>query len=537
MAEDTTVFTNPGAYGGAVPQARTADPSPVAAALGRLAGTAADATLALFRAEQSKRVLDAELLIGEQFTELETTLSQTTTIAETERLFKERSAEIQADALKLAASEGGEAFPATVQRIEAAFRRTSVRASANSKRDVVARQTKAHLVGIDRRRNQLSAAALSDGTDQAAEEAKEEYAELLASSIDAGFIREENAAAASAKFDGELDYDRAARIMATAPDVAYGMLMRLDPESGNPANFSDMDGNQRRSLVIQALNQMGNGEKEASRALKDAQDQAAKNMWLVHSSKGEIDLETNAVSPGLTMEELNSRRDDLAKSDYKELVRVVLAGGESQGDDPQTYNEMLDLVFDPNGDRDATRRAILRANADGLLKGSTSSALLSKNDEYAATGGKASNTPHNSAIRFIKEALGTGLPGDIGQRHRRASAVLEYEAWEEANPGATRIEANAMASDIVRRGALFNLERITTGLVMPKGIFVSRKSIALVDITGRAQSLRGEFESGQLSEAEYSVQKNLLSSWYSALTNHDAQTVGADPERAVGGRR
>ncbi len=537
MARDTTLFTDPGAYGGAVPQARAPDPAPVSEALGRLAATAANVTLAFFNAEQSKLVLDAELLISEQFTELETSLIQTGTIAEAESLFKERSAEIQADALKLAAPEGGQAFPATVGRIEEAFRRTSVRASANSKRDVYARQTKAYLIGIDIRRDQLSAIALSEGTDQAAEQSKQEYAEVLAEGVEAGFIREENAAAALAKFDSELDYDRAALILANDPATAYGMLMRLDPESGEAANFQDMDGNQRRNLVVQSLREMGNGEREANNALKAAQDQAAKNMWEIHSSKGEIDPETNAVSQGLSMEELNGRRDDLALSDYKELVRVVLSGGESQGDDPLVYNEMLDLVFDPNGDRDTTRRAILRANGQGLLKGSTASTLLSKNEEYAKSGGRAAMTPHNSAKRFIKEALGAGLPGDIGERFRRASAILEYEAWEEFNPGATRIDANAMASDIVRRGALFNLEQITSGLVIPRGIFVDRRAITILDITGRGQSLRGEFESGQISDAEFNVQKTLLGSWYRALTRHEEQTTGTQPERTVGGRR
>jgi len=508
MAQDSTLFTNPGAYGGAVPHARVADPGRAVQALSNLAGTWADVAAKFYEADQTDRILQARVLMGERFSQLETRLQETTSISEAAKLAEEGGASIQEEALKLAGGPDGEdGSPLTTERIGLYFQLASAKFTADAKRDVLGRQVKAHVVGLQKRHDQYLFSAMNNPDINMEEEIAQYGADLDASAA-AGFIHEEDALKEKARFAQEVAYNRASVLVTAQPVQALAMLTAS--EDGQPAYFKDMDGDQRRSLIVGALNGLGSAEKREKAALKSREDEAAMDLW------------DKYAEGTLTMEQVRANRESLSKTDFKELVKLAESDGTTVQDDPAATAQLLASIYAPGADRTAVRQEILHAHAARRISGATASSYLSKNQELLKSNGLKS--PIAAGFDYVRRSLDvSAIPGaKVINVRLMAEALNEYEHWAAQHPAATQAEVDEFSRNTVEKYALVDLSEQLVILAPQVGLPVSSK-VVQADVDKRIAEVKGQYDANAISDEEFRSQMDLLTRLQTAVQARDAR--------------
>jgi hypothetical protein len=264
---------------------------------------------------------------------------------------------------------------------------------------------------------------------------------------------------------------------------------------------------------------------EAARALRvrvrdSAEKDAAKALKVVEEQTGKDGYELLAKRK-LTLDWIIENEDKLSKSDYKMLLDKAM------GDD--TTEDNVDVVADLYG-RVATEDVgdeAIAAFKRGDLKRATLGAIISRNDKIR--GNQGPKQSYKRAQSYINTSLGVNELANIpGQRRRLADAVMDFDAWVEANPDAKSKDILETSRRIVREYSIIDWNRMSISLPMPSWFVGSRQAPDLdatkQSLVDRFMAKHGNDRDRVAIDPEYQRAVSILRRWEEAVKKRDLST-------------
>lgn len=482
MAEEQPIFTEPVGRTPTPSAPRPADASPAFQALGNLGANMARLGIVLYRQDQEKAVLDAEIALAKGFADLTQQASEETDWNKAVEVFKAGSSKLEQDTAAMA-KDGR-----TADAIRRSFTGHSLRASATVTAQVMKRKAADYIAGMNNLAETTSRAALADPRgEEGLEEYFQAYQKAVAGGVSTGFISGDDGAEAVWKFRESVSSAVARGMINRNPMGAVGAL-------SDSERLPHLDPGRREELLGMALKAAGSMDGMLSRAAKEKQEEVAANLWTVNA-EGK-----------LTRQMVVDQKDALPLSEYKQLLKAVNTPP-AERNDPQAYNQLLTGIV--NGDD--MHASILQANADGLITGPTARTLI---EMQRTSGGPAS--PFKATLKYLRGSLGATTllsKGDIGQERRLEEATLEFTEWARAHPSAEQGELRKQADAMIRRFSLVDFTDRTIAQPLPYGVTRARNEIGMDDLIASKQSLEKARSSGILSDEQYEAERRRLAVW------------------------
>jgi len=254
---------------------------------------------------------------------------------------------------------------------------------------------------------------------------------------------------------------------------------------------------------------LDSAEKTNAKALKKVEEQTAKDGYEL-LAKGQLSLQWIVGNEG-----------KLSKSDYKTLLDKAV-GDDADEDNDDVVADLYTRVATEDVEADA-----IAALKRGDIKRATMSAILSRNDKMR--GAKGPKQSYKRAQSYISTSLGVNEMANLpGQRRRLADAVMDFDAWVEANPDAKSKDILEASRRIVREYSIIDWNAMSLNLRFPDWMAGSRQA---PDLDTSKQSLvnlymskHGNDRERVAADPEYQRAVRILRQWEEAVKKRDLST-------------
>lgn len=306
-------------------------------------------------------------------------------------------------------------------------------------------------------------------------------------------------------------------------------LMNKDPEAAVLAltdsnRFQNIDGVQRERLSRMALGMAEARSRDADIRARRADAQAEKDL----KRRGEDEakrLDQLQADGKLNREEIERSRAFLSPSDYRHYLTTISKPA-AAADDLPTYAgfERRLEIEDIAGD-------VVREQAAGRLTPATAKSLIERNRQAMKDDRPAS--PYRSGRELVKATLDPGqlLSGGAADAARAgmASALVEFDAWADANRGADRAVTMDTAREIVGRYQLFSYEKMSVAVGLPRSYTGTRDRLAPADLDAAEARTIADLDAGRLSKEQASIEIRKIENWREILSRKPAAAPAAKP--------
>lgn len=232
---------------------------------------------------------------------------------------------------------------------------------------------------------------------------------------------------------------------------------------------------------------------------------------------------------------LSANKARLSKADYSALLKANRRE-ERITSDPETIIDLTTRLASEDVSVDASR-----AYREGRLS----------KEDYLSTVGKTRAalrddqpaSPYKSARELVRSTLDpTNLitgPGAQIAKVGMANALVEVDDWAAKNPTATRADAMAFAREVTQRYAILNYDQMSLAAEPPRSIRGSRNDIDAGALDRAEQTAVQQFDSGQLTRAEYQDELGRIQNWRGIVQQKAAAAApatgrgGAQPARPL----
>ena len=209
----------------------------------------------------------------------------------------------------------------------------------------------------------------------------------------------------------------------------------------------------------------------------------------------------------LTLDDVQSNRDNLSQTDYKYFLNELSGVKSKPVTNTGEYGRIYALVeTNPQEAREDAKIA--------LFNGSLTIADFKSLDAKATAEMDGDiPTPYKQGTKFLRSvARMDDLQPPEGAGVRFANAGRDFDQWFTENPRATAIEATDKAEEIWT-----NYQMISTpamlGTALPYSFVGDRKDVALVDLQQGKKDLEAQFANGKINPQQYEKQKKILLEW------------------------
>lgn len=255
--------------------------------------------------------------------------------------------------------------------------------------------------------------------------------------------------------------------------------------------------NMRLAISIDAYN-----DRVAERRRKQLSDEAEKAM-------------TDRFTAGnLSVSDVRSARSILTPEEYRKWTERAVRGWEpATHDDRRTYIELTDLSL---AGEDVTAEA-RQAYLDGRITQTTYNELTTKERDAQV----------DELTKYISNALKPSLlnPRE-GQAESYANAMDEWNQWTRRHKDATYQEKRDMAQSIARRYSFIDRNSMTMTMPMPRYFEGSRSDINRATLQATDIQTQAAYDSGKLSEEEYTEQCLIINNLFDVLDRLDQAGAG-----------
>ena len=217
----------------------------------------------------------------------------------------------------------------------------------------------------------------------------------------------------------------------------------------------------------------------------------------------------------LTRAEVDKRKRGLSPSEYRVFLKALEPDADKLTDDPAEV-----LRLEPMLDRSDAGIELDKAFAGGRLKIETYRSMRERHRSY-----RADDVPF-SPRRAGRDLLTVSLdPGQLGSESMirqplaiaQAEALVDFDAWVEASPKATRAEAVEKAREIRERYQNVAFDRMKIAMPKPYGFLGSKEQVTIDAVAGAKQRVLADLDAGRLSREAVAHELQRLDDWERAL--------------------
>lgn len=299
------------------------------------------------------------------------------------------------------------------------------------------------------------------------------------------------------------------------PDHAMGGKTRkssgdLAGLTGNTA-FDALPFDKRVHMFESAVRLKAQNDADADRVVKEQaktlSDNAMKEGW------------NRLFSGKLTNAYIEEIRPLLNPSEYHSLLVAKKGEGGGQKTDPGTYRKLQELIY---SDPKEAEKFAFTAHKAGLLSNEHLSSGLTRARELDRSEGPKSE--YERSRRFIVGSLDPGqmVPDPVG-KSRMAEALDTFDRWVDAGGGKrTDDEIQKRGREVVDQYKMIDLSQTALALPSPRSGPIRRNVADRVgmqqDILAAARKADQKRSSGDLSEADYKLEMDILNRWRKVAT-------------------
>lgn len=169
------------------------------------------------------------------------------------------------------------------------------------------------------------------------------------------------------------------------------------------------------------------------------------------------------ASGDLSMEWIEANKSTLSGQDYRYFLEKM-GSPPPERTNPETYNELTEMISQGQDVRDAARTALTKGN----ISTASYSRLISIS-EKAGLIPEGMPSPYQQGASAITMALKpSDLADDPDAANRAYRAMAEFQDWFDKNPGATRTEVMADADQIIRSYQFIRLDDFVITSPLPR---------------------------------------------------------------------
>ena len=308
---------------------------------------------------------------------------------------------------------------------------------------------------------------------------------------------------------------RTAEAQVLADEDAFGPAEVVD-RLRDLKQYPDLDTTKRLTILERldrrASSEADRMERRAEAQLRKQGDEAAR------------ELNAMAADGTLTRSEVDKRRPMLSPSEHKAFLKALEPDADKLTDDPAEV-----LRLEPMLDRPDVGVELDRAFSRGSLKIETYRSMRERHRSY-----RADDVPF-SPRRAGRDLLTVSLdPGQLGSESMirqplaiaQAEALVDFDAWVETSPKATRAEAVEKAREIRDRYQNVAFDRMKIALPRPYGFAGSKEQVTTDAIAGAKQRVLADLDAGRLSQEAVARELQRLDDWERALARAPAKPAG-----------
>jgi len=349
---------------------------------------------------------------------------------------------------------------------------------------------------------------------------KDMAAAAVGDAVNHGYIDEIEAGKMLRKFVSKGDEARARVLVTTDAELAEKTL-------ADPKAFPDLDEVKRAQLLDMATRRVDSlrSDRIAAAALAD---RAADKQLTKDGEAAAKRIDALMADGTLTRDTLDSLRETLPKSDYKDALAWLNNPDAARANNPVAIEELEDKLGKPDfaaANREAFRRHDI-----------TEATYRSYNTQNRTMlNADAPELPKKAGKDLIRQTLDPSglLSGDEGQIAKvgMANALNEYEAWAEAHPQATRAEANAEAQATIARYQVLNYQKMELATGLPKyATGVTKSTLKPADLDAAEDATLQALDRKELTPAQAQQELRKIQSWRGILQSKPpAQSKGSAP--------
>lgn len=386
------------------------------------------------------------------------------------------------------------------------FNKVVLRESFGVRKNMIAKQKATALGEFEMTEDTLAeVAGRGDAFSQAT--AVEQYRMRLQDMVAAGIIGADKAPEREKKFMVMLERASVRESIRTDPDGA--ILSLLDDKQ-----YTRMNPDERQRWV-------GIATTEADRRVKARnadEERTRREMERIQREteattyRSAIDLSVNGK---LTVPWVQQNKDNIAKTDYDNLMRIAAKGGtlvEGQRN-RELYGDLRDQVSRGSDVRNEAKRAHARGDiSDGQLN--------TIYNEWETRGADGSGA-YKDGVTFIRNALEPSQTNPKLTGFTRARALNDFQEWSQANPNATREDTVGKAREIAGSYHVVAVEESVIGKARPKyvsGVLAPSNVVeSKANLSAGLKKLDEERAAGRVSPFDYQYQVRLMNEWVQAL--------------------
>lgn len=251
------------------------------------------------------------------------------------------------------------------------------------------------------------------------------------------------------------------------------------------------------TAILQRLSLEDRRDARAEAELKKIGDDTARQGYALYDSGG------------LTREWIDANRSVLSPTELEGFYRLVREGPAKADYEPA----IVELEAALSDGEDISWMA-LQYLTGGMLTRETYIGYMSKN--RSAMADTQPSSPYKSGREFIRMALDPGLLSGAAQsiyRTGQARALLEFDNWAAANPGASRVDAIAQADAIVKAFQVVSTDKIAIGTGLPKFYGGTRKDMTSEDLDTAEDQVLAAVDSGAMTEEQGAQELAKIEAW------------------------
>lgn len=301
---------------------------------------------------------------------------------------------------------------------------------------------------------------------------------------------------------GEFVARQNARYAQSPPaEVKVAQVASVAPAGGSIVDFLRPD--KRQQMLDTTLRTLSvleeRDQRRAEKALKDAGDQAEK------------DLDAMAVDGTLTRDAIERRKSLLSPTAYKSALKAL---DPKQADVKDDRDAVLRL--EPILDSPEAPALIDQSYQVGELSTTTYRSMREKVRTFQKD--DQPDSPYRSGRKFLTTALDPGQIGPDPMMRQplaiaQARALADFDAWSEANPKITRVQAMTKADELMRAWQTVGFSDMRLALPRPRGFTGNKADVTGADVAAARAAVVGALDRGEISNDQAKLELDPLDVW------------------------
>lgn len=285
-------------------------------------------------------------------------------------------------------------------------------------------------------------------------------ADAISSRAQNGFLTQEEATAEGIRFRNRVFDTQIRNDIQADPDSALRRLMEGEYE-GMPEDRKTIwmerasaESEQRRAARVRAADRE---DRIAQRELKRLQQDTAADLY-VKQAQGTLETEEVIAK---------AESGELALADLKTLLKTT-----ADEDDVIVVGALYGRLMDGLD----IRNELLEERQAGRITASTFNTMWTRNQSQLDRA--SPKTGYERGRSYLMTVLTPSeYESNLLHRQRKAQALLEFDSWTQANPGASDQDILTQAEDLARRAALVDPQELgSSGALLPRFLVGTREA-------------------------------------------------------------